>query len=183
MTSKRMATVGDLYRLPHHQRAELVGDELVMRSPTGDLPSSAAGEIFVALRHYARRTGTGRAYTDNAAFLVRLPHRRSFSPDVAFYVGPRAGGRFLEGAPRLAVEVRSESGYGPRAERSMAERRGDYFAAGTQVVWDVDVLREQRVLVYRAFDQEHPAIYRRGEIAEAEPALPGWRLAVGALFE
>ena len=178
-----MATVSDLYRLPHQQKAELVRGELVMMSPTGDLPSSAAGEIFVALRDYARRTGTGRAYTDNAAFLVRLPNRRSFSPDVAFYLGPRTGGRFLEGAPWFAVEVRSESDYGPRAERAMAEKRGDYFAAGTQVVWDVDVLREERVLVYRASDPEHPAIYRRGEVAEAEPALPGWRLAVDALFD
>ena len=65
----------------------------------------------------------------------------------------------------------------------MAEKRGDYFAAGTQVVWDVDVLREERVLVYRDSDPAHPAVYRRGEIAEAEPALPGWRLAVDALFE
>jgi len=178
-----MATVADLYRLPHHQKAELVMGELVMMSPTGDLPSSAAGEIFVAVRDYARRTGTGRAYPDNAAFLVQLPHRRSFSPDVAFYVGPRTRGRFLDGAPRLAVEVRSDCDYGPRAERAMAEKRGDYFAAGTQVVWDVDVLREERVLVYRASDPEHPAVYRRGEIAEAEPALPGWRLAVDALFE
>ncbi len=178
-----MATVDDLYCLPHHQKAELVRGELVMMSPTGDLPNSAAGEIFVALRDYARRTGTGRAYTDNAAFLVRLPNHRSFSPDVAFYVGPRTRGRFLEGAPRLAVEVRSESDYGPRAERAMAEKRDDYFAAGTQVVWDVDVLREALVLVYRAADPEHPAVYRRGEIAEAEPALPGWRLAVDALFD
>jgi Uma2 family endonuclease len=183
MTSKRMATVADLYRLPHHQKVELVRDELVMMSSTGDLPSSAAGEIFVALRDHARRTGAGRAYTDNAAFLVHLPHRRSFSPDVAFYVGPRAGGRFLEGAPRLAVEVRSESDYGPRVERAMAEKLGDYFAAGTLVVWDVDVLREERILVYRASDPEHPTVYRRGEIADAEPALPGWRLAVDALFE
>ena len=178
-----MATVDDLYRLPQHQKAELVRGELVMMSPTGDLPSSAAGEIFVALRAYARHTGVGRAYTNNAAFLVHLPHRRSFSPDVAFYVGPRTGGRFLEGAPRFAVEVRSENDYGPRAERAMAKKRGDYFAAGTQVVWDVDVLRDERVLVYRAADPEHPAVYRRGEIAEAEPALPGWRLAVDSLFE
>ena len=183
MRSKRIATVGDLYRLPHHQKAELIKGELVMMSPTGDLPNSAAGEIFVSLRDYARRTGAGRAYTDNAAFLVHLPHRRSFSPDVAFYVGRRAGGRFLEGAPRLAVEVRSESDYGTRAERAMAGKRADYFAAGTVVVWDVDVLREEQVLVYRASDPDRPAVCRRGEVAEAEPALPGWRLAVDALFE
>jgi Uma2 family endonuclease len=179
--SKRAATVADLYRVPG--KAELVGGKLVVMSPTGDLPSSAAGEIFVALHEYAQRTGSGRAYTDNAAFLVDLPNRRSFSPDVAFYVGPRAGGRFLEGAPLLAVEVRSAGDYGPRAERRMAAKRADYFAAGTLVVWDADVLKQERVIVYRASDPEHPVVYHRGEVAEAEPALPGWCLAVDALFE
>src|SRR5258708_35351074 len=111
MRSKRMATVGALYRLPHHQKAELVRGELVMMSPTCDLPSSAAGEIFVAVRDYARRTGTGRAYTDNAAFLVHLPNRRSFSPDVAFYIGPRTGGRLRCRAPRLAREERLARDY------------------------------------------------------------------------
>ena len=179
--SKRAATVADLYRVPG--KAELVGGKLVVMSPTGDLPSSAAGEIFVTLHEYAQRTGSGRAYTDNAAFLVDLPNRRSFSPDVAFYVGPRAGGRFLEGAPLLAVEVRSAGDYGPRAERRMAAKRADYFAAGTLVVWDADVLKQERVIVYRASDPEHPVVYHRGEVAEAEPALPGWCLAVDALFE
>jgi Uma2 family endonuclease len=183
MISKGAATVADLYLVPDNQKAELVGGELVMMSPTGDLPCSAAGEIFVALREYARSMGAGRAYTDNAAFLVRLPHRRSFSPDAAFYAGPRTRGRFLEGAPLFAVEVRSENDYGPAAERAMAAKRADYFAAGTLVVWDVDVLEAERVLVYRASAPERPTVYRRGETAEADPALPGWRLAVDALFE
>lgn len=179
--SERAATVADLYRVS--EKAELVGGKLVMMSPTGDLPSSAAGEIFVSLRAYARQTGSGRAYPDNAAFLVHLPKRRSFSPDVAYYIGPRSGAWFLEGAPRFAVEVRSDGDYGPRAERRMAAKRVDYFAAGTQAVWDVDVLRQEQVLVYRASDPDHPAVYRRGETAEAEPALPGWRFPVDALFE
>lgn len=49
-------------------------------------------------------------------------------------------------------------------------------------MWDVDVLREQVVRVYRAGDPEHPAIYGRGEVAEAEPALPGWSMLVDDLF-
>jgi hypothetical protein len=44
----------------------------------------------------------------------------------------------------------------------MAAKRADYFAAGTLVVWDVDVLREQVVRVYRAV---FPSI--RQSIAEA----------------
>jgi Uma2 family endonuclease len=183
MMSKRAATVADLYLVPDHRKAELVGGELVMMSPTGDLPGSAAFQISMALNDYARRTGSGRAYPDNVGFIVNLPHRRSFSPDAAFYVGPRTRGRFLEGAPQFAVEVRSENDYGPRAEKAMAAKRADYFAAGTLVVWDVDVLQGERVLVYRASAPTSPTVYRRGETAEAEPALPGWRLAVDTLFE
>jgi Uma2 family endonuclease len=183
MSAKIQATIADLYHVPENGKAEIVNGELVLMSPTGDLPSSAAGAIFVSLRQYSRSTGLGRAYTDNTGFKVNLPHRESFSPDAAFYMGPRTRGKFLEGAPVFAVEVRSENDYGPLAEQAMARKRADYFAAGTLVVWDVDVLQDEVVRVYRASDPENPAIYRRGDIAEAEPAVPGWRVAVDELFE
>jgi hypothetical protein len=32
-------------------------------------------------------------------------------------------------------------------------------------------------------DPEHPVIFRRGEIADAEPAVSEWRMAVNDLFE
>jgi Uma2 family endonuclease len=64
----------------------------------------------------------------------------------------------------------------------MAEKRQDYFAAGTLVVWDVDLLSDDVIKVYRATDPANPTIYRRGEVAEAEPAVPGWRMAVDELF-
>jgi len=38
------------------------------------------------------------------------------------------------------------------------------------------------VRVHRATDPDRPGIYRRGERAEAEPALPGWSMAVDDLF-
>jgi Uma2 family endonuclease len=82
----------------------------------------------------------------------------------------------------FAVEVRSEGDYGPRAERKMAAKRVDYFAAGTLVVWDVDLLSENVVQVYRSSDPENRVVYRRGELAEAEPAVPGWTMAVNDLF-
>jgi Uma2 family endonuclease len=91
--------------------------------------------------------------------------------------------KFLVGAPIFAAEVRSENDYGPAAERKMAAKRADYFAAGTLVVWDVDLLSEDAVRVYRASDPDRPTIYRRGDIAEAEPAVPGWRMPVNDLFQ
>ncbi len=61
---------------------------------------------------------------------MNLPNRKSFSPDVAFYIGPRRGSKFLEGAPVFAVEARSEGDYGLLAEQDIAAKRRDYFAAG-----------------------------------------------------
>ena len=84
--------------------------------------------------------------------------------------------------PVFAVEVRSEGDRGPAAEQKMAEKRSDYFAAGTVVVWDVDLEGPETVRVFRAAAPEHPTIYRRSQVAEAEPAVPGWSMPVDDLF-
>ena len=183
MSVKTEATIEDLYHVPENGKAELVNGEIVLMPPTGDLPGTVGGEIFASLRDYARREETGRAYLGNVAFIVNLPHRKSFSPDAAFYIGLRTGGKFLNGAPIFAVEVRSEGDYGPQAEQKMAHKRADYFAAGTLVVWDVDVLREKVVRLYRATEPDSPTIYTREQAAEAEPALPGWSILVRQIIE
>ena len=85
--------------------------------------------------------------------------------------------------PALAVEVRSHDDYGPAAERALAAKRRDYFAEGTRVVWDVDVLRAGLIRVYRADEPETATVYRQGEVAEAEPAVPGWRFPVDEMFD
>ena len=181
MSTKARATIEDLYHIPENSKAELINGEIVPMSPTGGLPNRAAGSIYVSLRAYERQMPGYYAFTDNAGFIVDLPNRRSFSPDVAFY-GGKVSGKFLQGAPVFAVEVRSEGDYGPDAERAMAQKRADYFRAGTLVVWDVDVLQERVVRVYRADDPENPTIYGPGQTAEAEPALPGWSMAVDEIF-
>jgi Uma2 family endonuclease len=182
MSTKTEATIEDLYRVPGNGKAEIVNGELVLMSPTGGVPGRASGEIYVSLREYERRTKNGYAFPDNVGFVVNLPHRRSFSPDAAFYVGKLKGGHFLEGAPVFAAEVRSEGDYGAKAEREMAAKRRDYFAAGTLVVWDVDVLKEKVVRVYHVDDPENPKVYGSGDVAEAEPAVPGWSMAVDDLL-
>src|SRR5438477_11507704 len=136
MTTKMEATVADLRRVPGDAKAERVNGELVLMSPTGGLPGFAGGEIFASLRLYARRTGAGIAFPDNVGFLVNLPNRKSFSPDAAFFVGPRPDMRLPVGAPVFAAEVQSEGDYGPHAEQELAAKRADYFAAETLVVWD-----------------------------------------------
>jgi Uma2 family endonuclease len=147
---------------------------------TGRRPHRVAFRISRSLDDYAIQIGVGEAYADNIGFAVpELPSgRESFSPDSSYYSGPMPADpmRFIEGPPTLAVEVRSENDYGDAAEVEMAEKRADYFAAGTQVVWDVDTVAEL-IHVYRAADPTQRTTYPRGTIAEAEPAVPGggWR--------
>ena len=181
MATTTEATAEELYKVPG--KAEIVNGEIILMSPTGDAPSTAAGEIFVSLHAYGQRTNTGRPYADNTGFKVDLPNRKSFSPDVAFYTGERTGMRFLEGAPIFAVEVRSENDYGPLAEREIAAKRSDYFAAGTLVVWDVDLLSEDVITSYDAEHPDTPVLFRRGDIASATVVLPGWEFPVNKLFQ
>ena len=163
------------------QKAEIVDGEIVLMSPTGGIPGFAGDEIYMSLRVYTKKTGIGIAIGDNKAFRVDLPNRKSFSPDAAYHLG-KAEMKFYLGAPIFAVEVRSDGDYGPKAERAMAKKRADYFAAGTIVVWDVDLLSKDVVRSYHAENPDQPVIYQRGQIASAEPAVPGWSMPVDDLF-
>ncbi len=174
------ADIADLLSTPG--KAELVNGELIIMSPTGGAPGRASGEIYTSLRAYERKHGGGRAYPDNVGFLVNLWNRKSFSPDAAFYIGPDPGMSFPQGAPVFAVEVRSQNDYGPQAKHDLAQKRADYLAAGTKVVWDVDLQGEDVVSKYTADRPDQPEVFRRGEIADAEPAVPGWTMPVDDLF-
>ena len=166
-------------------KAEIVNGEIVRMSPTGRRQGRVSLIISVSLMQMESQLG-GCAYADNVGFLVNLPHRRSFSPDAAFCLGEKPDNddlSFAKKAPDFAVKIRSENDYGPTAEKAMAQKRADYFAAGTKVVWDVDLLSEDVVRVYRADKPTEPTCYRKGDQAEAEPAVPGWAMPVDQLFE
>ena len=178
------ATLDDLMRV--EGKAELIGGRIEPIMPTGRIPSLVAKWIMRHLDDYSVATGVGEVHPDNIGFA--LPHplangRESFSPDVSYYVGPfdPNGMAFIRGTPTLAVEVRSESDYGASAEDEMAEKRADYFAAGTLVVWDVDPVNGV-IHRCRADDPDNPTTFRDGEIADAEPAVPGWRMPVDVAF-
>jgi Uma2 family endonuclease len=182
MTTKTQATIEDLYQVPENGKAEIVNGELILMAPTGFWPSRAASEIYSSLRQHERLTKSGYALSDNTGFRVNLPNRGSFSPDAAWYIGRSTGMKFPEGAPVFAVEVRSEGDYGLKAEEKMAEKRRDYFAAGTLCVWDVDVLSPEVIKSYHANNPDNAIIFRRGDIADSGEAVPGWSMAVDDLI-
>ncbi len=164
-------------------KAEIINGEIVKFMSTGDNPGTAAANILVSLKLYQRNRGFGKAYGDNVGFIVNLPNRKSFSPDASFFIGKSSGMKFLKGAPIFAVEVRSENDYGKKAEEDIAKKRADYFAAGTEIVWDVDLLSEDVIKSYHFEKPDEPQIFRRGELANAEPSLPNWNITVDEIFE
>jgi Uma2 family endonuclease len=164
-------------------KAEIVDGRIVRMSPAGWQHGQASLAIVVSLRAHQRLHGGGRAVGDNVGFLVDLPDRQSFSPDAAWHTGGAQGLDFAKGAPVFAVEIRSKESYGPQAEKEIAAKRAEYFTAGTLVVWDVDLLGEIVIRAYRASAPDTVTAYRRGDVAEAEPAVPGWRFPVDELFE
>lgn len=179
----RRATLDDLLKV--EGKAELIGGRIVHYMPTGHLPSRVAFRIARSLDDYAEATGRGIVYTDNIGFAIpELPSgRESFSPDASYYVGPLPANlmRFIEGPPTLAVEVRSENDYGKPAEEDMAAKRVNYFLAGTLVVWDVDPMA-RCVWKYQASSPDQPVRFHDGDQADAEPAVPGWRIGVNRMF-
>jgi len=183
MAVTETATLEDLARVDG--KAELIGGRIVHLMPTGRLPNRVAFRVARSLDDYATSTGVGEAYTDNVAFAVRelSSGRQSFSPDASYFAGPFPPNpmKFLEGPPTFAVEVRSENDYGRAAEEAMASKRADYFEAGTLVVWDVDPLAKC-IRSYPRERPQEPVLFVSGQEADAEPALPGWRVAVDALF-
>ncbi len=177
----RTATIDDLYR--HDGKAELINGRIVEIMASGRRPGRLSFLIARHLDDYARARGVGEAYPDGMGFTVPiLPSgRQSFMPDAAYFVGPFPANdmRFIENPPTFAVEIRSENEYGNAAEAEMADKREDYFQAGTLVVWDVDPLAHT-ITCYR---RHQPAVlFRRGQTADAEPAVPDWRITVDEVF-
>lgn len=177
------ATLDDLHRV--EGKAELIAGRIVHLMPTGFRPGQVGGRIYRSLDDHAVSTGRGVALPDDVGFVVPelASGRQSFSPDASFFLGPLPSDAmdFIEGPPTFAVEVRSKGDYGDAAEAEMTAKRADYFEAGAGVVWDVDP-RAKSVRAHHASAPDQPRVFRRGQVADAEPAVPGWRLAVDQIF-
>jgi Uma2 family endonuclease len=181
-TPRERATIADLYNV--EGPAELING-VIVHDLAGERPSEVAENVVVSLRDYARRTKRGKAYPNGLGYVVSvLPSgRESFCPDGSYHTHPPGPNRmrFVEGAPDFGLEVRGENDHNAAAEQRRARKRADYFLAGTLVVWDVDV-EAQLIRKFRSSDPAKPTVFRRGDIANAEPAVPGWRIAVDEVF-
>lgn len=108
------------------------------------------------------------------AELVRIP-------DVAFTRWERMPGRRRPVAPiprlvpNLAIEVLSRS----NTPGEMTVKRQDYFAAGVEIVWEIDP-EARSVAVYTALTAS--TLLRIGDTLTGGTVLPGFALPVAELF-
>lgn len=176
-------TVDALLRF--NDKAERISGRVVPMMSTGFAHNRIAGRIYVSLFLFSEQTKAGYPFSDGMGFAVPMLRsgRQSFSPDVAFFSGPPPKNvmSLITAPPTFAAEVRSSCDYGPVAESEMAAKRLDYFEAGTVVVWDVDP-KKRLINCYRKSSQYTKQVFTIGQIADAEPAVPNWRLSIDDVF-
>ena len=161
-------------------RYDLWDGEVIEMAPAGADHGAIAMRAGYLVFSYARRHGLGRTYAAETGFVLDEVRQRVLGPDVAFVrrervtQQPRRG--FFRGAPDLAVEVRSPS----QSHQEMATKANGYLAAGTRLVWVVD-LDSRTVTVYRP--DRAPAELASEGYLDGYDVLPGFRVAVAAIFD
>jgi Uma2 family endonuclease len=176
---ERLITGEELYRLPDQGRCELVDGRIVPLSPTGPEHGEIELDLGSELRAWARSSGRGRAFSGDVGIYIRRGPDTVRAPDLMFISHERYDQRkksaYLTVAPELVVEVLSPEDR-PGAVR---EKLADYFSAGVDRVWVVD-LKERRISAYRSLtDVQELGI---GDTLTDEELLPGFRLSLAELF-
>ena len=184
-TTTDPATLDDLYGV--EGKAELVAGRIVRYEHQGFLANRWGLELAPSLQGHAASIDSGVVMPRSLIYALHPPlrsGRASISPDISFYRGPRPADSMgpIVGPPTFAVEIRERRDHGPGVVLDRQQKRADYFEAGTAVVWDVDP--EARVIrSYRGDPATPVATFHPGDAADAEPAVPGWRVAVADLFQ
>ena len=178
---EHIATAADLERLPDDGfRYELVCGEVRKMTPAGNEHGKIAALVTASLVQHVLANQLGSVYAAETGFRLASDPDTVRAPDAAFVcqarldeVGAVAG--YWPGAPDLVVEVVSPGDrYG-----EVAEKVADWLAAGTQMVVVVEP-QQRTVAVHRTSGTVE--VLREGDVLEGGEVVPGWEVAVAALF-
>lgn len=168
-TIGRLFTIADIDHLPKSLPSgdvdyELNNGRLVIVSP----PGSRHGKIHMRLGAFldmVENAGLGEGFIETGVVLWRDPDRL-VGTDAAFVSRDRCPVRetkegYLETIPDLAIEIRSKD---DRLVELM-EKAADYLKAGVSVVWLIDPIARNAIVVRR--DQPPTTIGEDGVLAES----------------
>jgi Uma2 family endonuclease len=161
---------------------EIIDGQRVELPPMSILASRVASRLHVQLGHFLIANPLGEPLVETLLHLP-LPVDRNRRPDVAFVSAQRiaqappqpGSDNAWDIIPELMVEVVSPNDL---AEEIM-ERIGEYFAAGTRLMW---VIYPTQRLVY-IYESPHQirVLSDTGEL-DGGAVLPGFRVPVASLF-
>ena len=180
-TAPARLTADEYWRHPlGREPGELVHGELRMMSPTGGAHGQIVKNVLRALDRFVAERGLGECFADNVGFALPRRDDTVRSPDAAFVPAarlPADGVRdgWLRVAPALAVAVLSPG----QSHEELVERRDDYFAAGTALLWVVHP-RRRGVEVLRP--DAPPRWAGEDDTLDGAPVLAGFALPVRAVF-
>ena len=174
------ATVADVDRIHEKEGVlcELV-DGVLLEKSMGLRESRLAGYVVGRFNEFVIPRNCGFVTSPDGSLqlltdLVRIP-------DVAFISWDRVPGRKMPSepiprlAPNLAVEVLSPS----NTAGEMAAKREDYFAAGVDLVWEIDP-EKRKVAVYTS--STDCVILGENDVLDGGTVLSGFTLPVRELF-
>lgn len=174
------ATEQDVLEIRARERkcCELV-DGVLVEKAVGYEESILASYIISLLGDFVRERNLGHVTGEQG--MVRLFPGLVRIPDVAFASWDRFPQRRLTGdsipnlVPDLAVEVLSKS----NTQAEMKVKIGEYFSAGVQRVWIID-LETRSAKDFRSAEQP-TTIDEHGSL-NADSVLPGFTLSLSKLF-
>ncbi len=160
---------------------EVVDGQFVEEPLLGAYERWIATKIVRAIQRFDQPGILGESY-EEALFILEVSPRLRRSPDVAFISrdrwpvdvpAPREAA--WDVIPDLAVEVISPTDL----VRDIMDKIGEYFRAGVRIVWVIHPIHE---LVYDYTSPTTVRILGRGDILEGGVVLPGFGIALDALF-
>jgi Uma2 family endonuclease len=171
------ATEEDLLKAP--RVCELV-DGVLVEKAMGFYESYLAAILIERLLRFVKRNDFGIVLGEGG--LMRVDFGQVRVPDVAFYswehfpnkVLPQ--GQILDLVPDLAVEILSPS----NTKKEMERKRGEYFAGGAKLVWEV--YPEKKVVKVYTGPKQVKTIDENGTLLGGS-VLPGFKLPVKRWFE
>lgn len=179
----KIMTADELLRLPSGEfRYELLDGILHTMSPAGFNHGVFANLIGYFLTDFVRKHRLGIVLGAETGYILRRNPDTVRAPDASFVstatlnrVGRPSRGFFV-GAPDLAVEVLSPDDRPAYVD----EKTRDWFAAGTQAVWNIDP-KLKTVTIYCAADGYR--VLTEQDTVDGSPVLPGFPCPVKEIFE
>ena len=178
-THERLLTVDDVLSDPKYERGELWDGAFVVREPSGGPHGAIEVSVAVLLRRCEALLRSSRVLGSSTGYVVARQPDRVLSPDASvlsrerYPQMPQVG--FIEGAPEMAVEIRSPKD----SWISVVEKGGVWIGHGARLVWCID---PSSVTVVAMRPGREPEPHGEEAVLSLEPLCDD-TVSVRAIFE